>query len=158
MEATDNLEVSKMVADAVRAAVAVQSDALGQMLADDAVATAEEKAAHAGHGGGMDDCTPSAGGGSAKTPWVYVKGKGWTNACVQIGNWIYSCDNIPGISTNTPGDHYLTINMTDDTMEITTDNQSEGVYGVVSLHIGSIDNDGNQTWGIYTMPTVFAWT
>lgn len=156
MEATDNLEVSKMVADAVRAAVAVQSDALGQMLADDAVATAEEKAAHAGRGGGMDDYIPS-GGGTTNTPWVYVKGTGWTNACVQIGNNIYHGVDMQGLSTNTAGSHFLTIDTTDNTMEITTSDQSDLGNGVVSLHVGDIDSYGNQTWGIYTMPIVFAW-
>lgn len=157
MEAPDNLEVSKMVADAVRAAVAVQSDALNQMLTDDAVATAEEKTAPAG-GSGMDDCNSAGGGGAANLPWVYVKGTGWTNACVQIGNTIYSGVDIQGLSTNAAGSHFLTIDLTDGTMEITTSDQSDGGNGIVSLHIGSVDNDGNQTWGIYTMPIVFAWT
>ena len=97
-------------------------------------------------------------GGSAKSPWVYVKGIGWTNACVQIGNNIYSGDNIQGLSTNAAGSHFLTIDMTDNTMEITTWDESSGSEGIVSLYIGSIDNDGNQTRGIYTMPIVFAWT
>ena len=156
MEAPDNLEVSKMVADAVRAAVAVQSDALNQMLADDAVAAAEENAAHAGRGCGMDDSS-QAGGGATNTPWVYVKGTGWTNACVQIGNTIYYDSDIQDLDMNTAGSHFLTIDLTDNTMGITTSNQSDGGNGIVSLFIGRIDNDGNQTSGIYTMPIVFAW-
>jgi len=156
MEAPDNLEVSRMVSDAVRAAVAVQSDTLTQMLADDAIAAVEEQSEHAGRGSGMDDFS-TGGGGLAKTPWVYVKDTGWTNACVQIGNTIYSGDDIQGLATNTPGSHYLTIDMTDNTMEITTYDGTSGSDGIVSYCVGRIDNDGNQTWGIYTMPIVFAW-
>lgn len=69
MEAPDNLEVSRMVSDAVRAAVAVQSDTLNHMLADDAIAAVEEQSEHAGSGSGMDDFSTGGGGGGYAGPW-----------------------------------------------------------------------------------------
>lgn len=152
----DGLELQKMITDAVRATAAVQQSAFSQALTDDAVAAAEENAAHAG-GSGMDDSSTAGGGGAANTPWIYVKDTGWTNACVQIGNIIYHDSDIQGLNTNTAGSHYLTVDLTNGTMEITTSDQTDAGNGVVSLYVGSIDNDGVQTSGIYTMPLVFAW-
>lgn len=59
--ADDILDVSQMIAEAVRAAVAVNSNALDTMLADDAAL--DNQNGLPGGGAGLDDSIPSAGGG-----------------------------------------------------------------------------------------------
>ena len=151
MEAADNLEVSKLVADAVRAAVAVQSDALNQMLSDDAVATAEEKAALLGAGSGMDDC--SSTGGAANVPWQFDPENGWQNRWVQVGYKVTTCP--PGDTDD--GSYYVKVNLRTEDLELVIEDsyplpdiENDTVY----LYVGRVV-DGVQAESICSMPVAY---
>ena len=151
MEAPDNLEVSKMVADAVRAAVAVQSDALNQMLTDDAVATAEENAAHAG-GSGMDDSSPTAGG-AANAPWQFDPENGWQNRWVQVGYKVKTCP--PGDTDD--GKYYVKVNLRTEELELVIEDVEPSpdiANDTVYLYVGRVV-DGVQAESICSMPVAY---
>lgn len=151
MEAADNLEVSKMVADAVRATVAVQQNALNQALADDAVATAEEKAAHAG-GSGMDDCS-STGGGAADVPWQFDPENGWRNRWVQVGYKVKTCP--PGDTDD--GYYYVKVNLRAEELELVIEDDypdPDIANDIVYLYVGQVV-DGVQAESICSMPVAY---
>lgn len=152
MEAADNLEVSKMVADAVRAAVAVQSDAMNQMLADDAVATAEEKAAHAG-GSGMDDSNSAGGGGAVNAPWQFDPENGWQNRWVQVGYKVKTCP--PGDTDD--GEYYVKVNLRTEELELVIEDVEPSpdiANDTVYLYVGRVV-DGVQAESICSMPVAY---
>ncbi len=151
MEAPDNLEVAKMVSEAVRAAVAVQSDAFSQALADDAVATAEEKAAHA-YGSGMDDCN-SAGGGAVNAPWQFDSENGWRNRWVQVGYKVTTC---PQGDTD-DGKYYVKVNLRTEELELVIENSypdPDIANDTVYLYVGQVE-DGVQKESICSMPVAY---
>lgn len=150
MEAPDNLEVAKMVSEAVRAAVAVQQDAFSQALADDAVATAEEKASHA-YGSGMDDC--STGGGAANVPWQFDSENGWRNCWVQVGYKVKTCP--PGDTDD--GKYYVKVNLRTEELELVIENSCPDpdiANDTVYLYVGQVE-DGVQKESICSMPVAY---
>lgn len=151
MEESDNLEMSKMVADAVRAAVAVQSDALHQMLVDDAVSTVDENGAHVG-GYGLDDPSTPAGGAS-DAPWQFDSKNGWQNRWVQVGYTVKVC---PKGGTD-DGRYYVKVNLRTEELELVIkddeplpDIPNDTVY----LYVGRVA-DGAQAESICSMPVAY---
>lgn len=146
------IELAKIIAEAVRAAVAVQSNALDAMLSDDAVLAAEEKAAHSGYGSGLDDSLGVDGGGTSG-PWQFSATNGWQNRWVQVGYEVRQC---PQGGTD-DGLYYVKVNLKTEEMELVTrDSQPapEIANDTVYLYVGRVE-DGKQAESICAMPVAY---
>lgn len=146
----DSLELQQVITDSVRAAVAVQQDTFQTALADDAVATAEEKASHA-YGSGMDDPSPAAG--SSDAPWQYDSENGWQNRWVQVGYRVTVCPE--GDTGN--GKYYVKVNLKTEDMElvIRSDQPDPDIANdTVYLYVGEVEDD-EQKESICSMPVAY---